>query len=614
MGKRLSISILLWWCLFGWGQAAAQSTPVIDTGSLNNLQVSHNKFVNNIFQQAVNSIKKTPGPGASYLNGKSEDPYLPYQGKIIRHINIETINFDRSFKDTSLRDNTLGSRVGRRLHMTTSNFVIRNNLFIKENTPLNAFKVADNERFIRSLEYIHDARFIVDTVEGATDSVDVTVITKDLFSIAGGMEADGLNRISANVYDANLAGMGQRLELTGLYAKTRENHFGFGGYYRKNNMFHTFIDATIGYSTVNISPLTNSEQTTEYLTLSRPLISPYSRVAGALTISHNEAYNSYNLPDSQIFKYRYNLFDAWAGYNLGIKLLTATNNTIRDRRFLSFRVFDRQFVRPPYQIEGRYNPIYNSAQAALAQITFFRQDYYRSQYIYGFGFTEDLPYGYNIAITTGWHRQLDLQRPYGGINATHFIATKKGDFIKLYLRAGGYLHEGSVQDGGFLVGATIHGRLFNIDETKVRSYINASYTHLYNRTTTEPLRINNDFGPRGFLSDSAFGSQRLTIQLETVFYLPYKLWGFQFAPFPYLDFTGVTPQDAPFSKSNLYTSLGGGIRARNENLVFETIEARAYFFPVAPNNMKGFKVVVNANLRYRYANNYITAPELLKLN
>jgi hypothetical protein len=365
---------------------------------------------------------------------------------------------------------------------------------------------------------------------------------------------------------------------------------------------------------VNNSPLTNREQTTEYLTLSRPLISPYSRVAGAFTISHNEAYNLYSLPDSIVYKYRYNLLDAWVGYNLGIKLLTATNNTIRDRRFLAVRFFDRAFIQPPYQIERQYNPIYNSAMAGLAQITFFRQDYYRSQYIYGFGFTEDLPYGYNIAATIGWHKQLDLQRPYAGINATQYIATQKGAFIKLYLRAGGFLSDGRVQDGGFLVGATAYGRLFRLQQTKVRQYVNASYTHLYNRVTTEPLRINNEFGPRGFLSDSAFGSQRLSLQLETVFYIRFKLWGFQFAPFPYVDFTGVTPQNAPFSKSNLYTSLGGGIRARNENLVFETIEARAYFFPVAPNNMRGFKVVVNANLRYRYANNYITAPELLKLN
>ena len=59
------------------------------------------------------------------------------------------------------------------------------------------------------------------------------------------------------------------------------------------------------------------------------------RTAGALTLSHNESYNIYNGSDTTFFKYRYDLIDAWAGYSIGIKKLTATNNTIRDRRFFA---------------------------------------------------------------------------------------------------------------------------------------------------------------------------------------------------------------------------------------------------------------------------------------
>jgi hypothetical protein len=64
----------------------------------------------------------------------------------------------------------------------------------------------------------------------------------------------------------------------------------------------------------------------------------------------------------------------------------------------------------------------------------------------------------------------------------------------------------------------------------------------------------------------------------------------------------------------VYSSVGGGIRARNENLVFETIELRAYYFPIAPTNMKGFKVLITSNIRFRYSSNYITPPDLVQLN
>jgi len=597
---------------------------VNNTDSINfsKLHFTHNKFVNNIFQQAVNSIKKSPdaGPDQSYLNGKSEDPYLPYEGKIIRNIFINTINFDRSFKDTTKFDNSLGARIGNHLHKSTRKFVIRDNLFIEANHPLNAYKIADNERYIRSLEYINDARIVIDTLADNPDSVDITVYTKDLFSIGGGGASNGLNHFNIDAYDANLVGMGQRVELSGLYDYTRNPNFAYGGLYRKDNVMHSFADATVGYSAMSISNYTHEEESTEYLTLTRQLVSPYSRFAGGLTISHDEAYNVYFLKPPVFYGYDYTLFDAWAGYNIGIKKLTATNNTIRDRRFFSVRYYNRDFTKLPTQVFNpitntvNFDPIYNSSQAVLAQFTFFRQDYYKTQYIYGFGTTEDLPYGYNIAVTTGWHKQLSLQRPYAGINATDYIASGRGDFIQLFLKCGGFLYKNKVQDGSFLIGATAYSRIFFINSTKIRQYLNVSYTTLYNRVTYAPLYLNSSYGLEGFISDSVLGTRRLSLQLETEFFLKFKFLGFSFCPFPFSDLSLITPENNPYSKSALYTSLGGGLRARNENLVFETIELRAYFFPVAPSNMKGFKIVLNTNVRFRYSSNYITAPDVVQLN
>ncbi len=606
------IIVAIFWPLGVFAQHLSQE----DSIAFSKLHFTRNQFVNNIFQQAVNSVKRTPESSQdnSYMNGKSEDPYLRYQGKIIRNIYIETINFDRSFRDTSLRDLSWAARAGNRLHKSSRKFVIRDNLFIREHTPLNAYMVADNERFIRSLGYINDARIIIDTLRNNPDSVDITVFTKDLFSIGGGGASEGSNHINLDLYDANFAGMGQRLELTGLYDYNRNPNFAYGGLYRKNNLLHSFVDATVGYSVMNRSAYTHQEESTEYLSLSRLLISPYSRYAGGFTISHNENYNIYNVPPPAVFRYRYDLYDVWAGYNIGIKLLTATNNTIRDRRFLALRYYKRDFSQVPVQVGDHFDPVFNNSRAVLGQFTFFRQDYFKTQYIYGFGTTEDLPYGYNIALTGGWHQQLNMERTYAGISASEYVATSHGDFIQFYLRSGGFLYNHKVQDGSFLLGATAFSRIFFLNSTKIRQYININYTHLYNRVTYAPLRINNYYGIRGFLSDSAYGSRRFSVQLETEFFLRFRLLGFQFAPFPYADLTLITPENKPFDQSALYSSMGGGIRGRNENLVFETIELRAYFFPIAPNNMRGFKLILNSNIRYRYSSNYITAPDLVQLN
>ncbi len=604
--------ILLWVFAGVFFSPAYGQNKAPDSIDFKKLRFTQNRFVNNIFQQAINSVRRAPESDDSYLNGKSEDPFMPYQGKIIRNINIEPYGFNRSFYDTSRRDSSWAARAGDRLHRTTRKFVIKDNLFIQEHTPLNAFKVADNERHIRSLEFIQDARIVVDSVKGYPDSVDITIYTKDFFSIGGGGSSAGLNHIMLNLYDANFMGAGQRVEVSGLYDYNRHPNWGYGTSYKKNSILHSFIDGSVGYSVMNISDYTHVEESVTFLSLSRRLVSPYSRVAGGLTLSNNKTHNVYY--DTSARLYEYNLLDAWVGYNIAIRKLTASNNTIRDRRFLAVRYYNRDFVNVPRQADNIFDPVYNSSQAVLGQITFFRQDYYKTQYIYGFGTTEDLPYGYNISVTGGWHKQLNLERPYGGISVSQYIATHRGDFIQLYMRTGGFLYNGSIQDGSFLAGATAYSRILFWNSTKIRQYINVSYSEIYNRLTMEPLRIDNYYGLRGFLSDSASGGKRLSLQLETAFYIKYKLLGFQFAPFPYIDMSLLAPENAGFSKSSFHTSIGGGVRARNENLIFETIELRAYYFPESPADMNNFKVIVRANIRFRYSSNFIVAPDIIRLN
>src|SRR6202000_2199677 len=104
------------------------------------------------------------------------------EGKVIRHIFIRGYGFEQTFTDTARRLQYFGTKVLNRLHRKTRDWVIRNNLFIKENTPVNAYKLADNERLIRSLNYIQDARILVIPQPDDSTSVDLVVVVKDLFS------------------------------------------------------------------------------------------------------------------------------------------------------------------------------------------------------------------------------------------------------------------------------------------------------------------------------------------------------------------------------------------------------------------------------------------------
>src|ERR1700760_542919 len=99
-------------------------------------------FLNNIFHQirgAITISKKDSVVEATVLNTKSEQPFAAYGGKVIRHITIEELGFERTFTDTTKRIRYFGTKLLNSLHNKTKEWVIHDNLFIKENSFLNPY-------------------------------------------------------------------------------------------------------------------------------------------------------------------------------------------------------------------------------------------------------------------------------------------------------------------------------------------------------------------------------------------------------------------------------------------------------------------------------------------
>jgi hypothetical protein len=578
---------------------------------------------NNIFQFFRNAITKghpdstAPIPYMSTaLNTKSESPFKPYEGKIIRHIYFRGYGFEQTFTDTSKRLEYKGTQVLNHLHRKTRDWVIRNNLFIREGTPVNAFKLADNERLIRSLNFIQDARILVAPLPESSDSVDLVVITKDLFSISGAIGE--LNATPAgfrgNISEDNFLGMGQRVQAGINLEQNRSPHFGPQLLYGMTNIAGSFINATASYTQINNDLYPGQpDEKAWFIQLNRPLYAPYAHLAGGFTIGRFQDFNVYQFPDSSFFKYSYYTHDGWIGWNLGSNRFLS-NTSVRDRRFLAFRYFRNAFDTIPYQVGNTFNFRFNDKEAALTSFTFFRQDFYKTNYIYGFGTTEDLPIGYNIALTGGWYRQLYLNRLYSGVDANGYLTTKKGGFYQLFLRSGIFMYHGQGQDASILLGTSYYSPLFVFPNLKIRQYINFSYTRQFNRVGIDPLTIDNVFGLRYFTGDSTYGDQRVTLHSETTFFTNYKFLGFKFAPFAFGDLSLLTPQNESLYKSNLYDGIGAGIRARNENLVFNTIELRMVYFPQRTEQNNSFKLIFTTGLQFRFNSVYVRQPDVVLLN
>jgi hypothetical protein len=311
---------------------------------------------------------------------------------------------------------------------------------------------------------------------------------------------------------------------------------------------------------------------------------------------------------STFLKYSYTVVDGWLGYNIGIKKEVENRN----RKFLAARIFNGSYTDQPDQDLYKVLRKYNNINGYLSELTFYRQNFYKTRYVFGFGRTEDIPYGFTFGFTGGYVNQLRIERPYAALKFNYGSARKKGDFIRLQTQLGGYVRNGKMEDVILQGGVAYFTRLYQLNRYKSRNLISANYTQLVNHTVIDWLEINKQEIP-GFRSDSLKASSRLALHAESILYTPWSILGFRFAPFSAVDLVSVSCVQC-LTNNNLYWGISGGIRTRNENLIFGTIEMKFTYVPKDQYGNSKFVFGFKQNLQIKNTGSFVRAPSIILYN
>ena len=553
-----------------------------------------------------NFVKVEPKRQDSSFFQKSEASFKRYAGKGIRNIYIVNLSFSANVQDTANGIISTLTRAADRLQTNTKDWIIRELLFVKKGQALDPYRLADNERFLRDQNFIKDARFVVRPVEEYPDSVDVYVRLRDVFSWGAEVNTSGVNNVKGSIYDANFLGMAQRLQYTMQYDKNRNPIVGSEIRYRKTSILGSFINLEAGYSTINQGGMATENETAYFLTLDRPLYTPNARFAGGLQISHNQSTNVFEKPAPLFSDYKYQLGDVWLGYNIGMYKQNKKADDDRSRRFVSVRYFNQHFDQLPKL--DTFDPRYTNKRYVLGQFTWYKIDFYKTNYIYGFGRTEDLPVGMTRKVTIGPVQVDSLRRMYAGWEFDHWLVDKNENYWNYTLALGTNFYKKEFQDNSTLLNLSWYSRLMQFPKLKIRQYANISYAGIYNQHVYEPLHINNEFGLDEFSTDSIRARQRLSLGTETTLYTRWSILGFKIGFLAFGRATLMTPQQLGFWRGGLFPALGGGIRTRNENLIFGTIEARFTWFPHTLYGVNNFTITVRSNLRVKFTGSFVQAP------
>lgn len=538
---------------------------------------------------------------------KSIDEFKKFEKKIVRKIYVRQIGFEKSVYDSGATVKKAVTKLANALHETTHENILRNHVFIRAGEPLNPYLFADNERYLRDRNFLLDSRLVVIPVGTDNDSVDVMLVTRDVFSL-GARIGGSVSAPSFGVFDKNIMGRAQLLDVSWLINPDRNPWVGYSIKYGKSSLWGSLVDAEISFTQLNkgISYGDENEYAT-YVRFNRPLVSSFSRFAGGLEISRNWSVNNFKKPDTIFNSYSYKVLDVWAGYNLGIR----KNFNRQFRYFLAVRNFSGGYQQSDEELEDPTAiPNSSTIQAFLGEVTVYKQQFYKTRYIYGFGRTEDIPYGFSMAAMGAYVDLYNLRRPYAALKFAYSLPSNNGNFLFLDLKGGGFYRDSAFED--IIINAQVNylTQAYTIGDSKLRALVTIGNVRLINNQVNELITANRVDLQRVSLSMPA-GQNKTTLNAEVVLYTKFEILGIRFAPIAGASYVLMNCNTCINRQVNA-AIIYAGFRARNENLIFGTIEVKAAYGTSTFSPGGKLSLQFRQNLRVKSSYNYIRPPMLVK--
>lgn len=571
---------------------------------------SKNKILNEIYNALFRDVYNQNSSGQEIIQIE-DNPFKEYEGRVIRKIYVKRRQvFGESIADTN-RIAEGFDRFLNSLHTNTKEKVIRKSfLMFDVGDIIDADRLRDNERLMRRSSILHDARILVLPDAQFPNLVDLLVITQDIWSLLPEVGFNSFNDYYLGINQINVRGLGHSWKNILYFNYNEKPALEYYSQYTIPYIGRTFIT---GQAEVELRRLTNHYAVRFY----RPFLTPEMKLAGGFEMSNDRnnvntfrGYDgtSFKNTDTTYLKFptNRNYLDFWTAYAFKLPFLDKEVQQ-RSRLVVGLRFSDISYTQRP-DVNADTNQLYRNHRDYLAGIGFSNRRYKRDFLIYGFGITEDVPYGYLATLVAGFENS-DVfgKRWYSGIKLAKGQYIGKAGYIYGLLNAGGYSNG--------TTGLSIESNYFSTlhtyrKRTQVRHFVNLRYAFGNNRYTGEFVNVNRENGILDVNSDKLWGTKKLGIGYQIVFFSRLNFVGFRIAPFFQTDFAFVNPKNQFLLNKVPYTGIGIGIRLRNENLTFNTFQIKFSYFPNLP-DVQTLNFAFNDTYNLRLRDFDISAPEIV---
>lgn len=566
-----------------------------------------NRFVHKLL------VKKPGTKKASKTSdrfGETQSNYLDFEGKIIRNINITTLDpFGFSVIDTLDIPEKFIEKAGNAVHVKTKKYVIRNYILVKKGEKLDSLKLIESERLIRSERFTR--RVKIDLVAVNEDSVDVNFRTLDAWTIAPNLTLSG-SKVGVRLRDRNFMGLGH--DFDNRYRQNFENgKYQFQTRYSIPNIQRSFIGFRIGYSSFEENEYTKS------VALERRFFSPLTRWAGGALIGQRTYRDS--IPNSVGIgtqDYKYDLQDYWGAVSFQLFKKEKSAAERVNNLILSSRYFQVNYVKSPIPELDPVN-FYADEQFYLLGIGVSRRGFVQDRYIVNYDIVEDIPIGLSYGITTGIQNKNNRNRFYlaGGFKMGNYYRL---GFFGFEMEYGGFLVEDNkTEQSVFSFGTNYFTRLMSWGRWKFRNFISSQIIIGNNREDSRGDRLtlneNDPQGIPGFYSKDVIGTNKWLTNFQIQTYSPYEFLGFRFSPFLNSALGLISNEGENLTDGKMYAKIGLGILFTNDYLVFSNFQLSLAWYNTIPGSGDNlFKTNTFNNNDYELMDFEFGKPELIPYN
>jgi len=529
------------------------------------------KFIYSLFFKPVQSTPPVPG---KKKRKQIQKPYSTFEGKIIRDINITTLDpFGYSVKDTSTVKQNFFYKAGNNTHIKTQRITIKNLLLIHKNQAFDSLLVRESERLIRSQKYVHEVSFYVVSTGPKSDSVDIFIRELDIWSIIPAA-AISPSVFKIDLTDRNFIGFGHEFHSSDTWYHAAGNN-AFSADYSIPNIRNTYINTKLHYAIDEYDNFSRS------LDVQRPFFSPFAKWAAGISMSQRFIKDSiqYRQEGYVPFDAKFNTFDYWGGNAMQI-FKGNTENERTTNLILSVRYITVNYLeKPPVQYDSLRSLANENFYLGAVGIT--TRKYIQDKYVFNYGITEDVPIGKVYALTGGYQEKNNTGRLYLGLRYSIGNYYKLG-YLSSNFEYGTFFRRSNPEQGVFSAGLNYFTGLFEFGNWKVRQFVKPLVTYGIKRHAGEKLTINNENGIRGFNPTTLTGTNKFVVTFQTQTYCPWYILGFRFGPYLIYSMGMLGNATTGFKKSHAYSQFGIGLLIKNEYLVFNYFQVSVAFYPLIP--------------------------------